>query len=264
MKIEKGYKIAFNNMELNLLNQINEGLEANDMRISLYKLYHHFLKATELGVNEYTVTFKLLHKRLTYAKLKDIKLTSLKERIYKLRDLGLLEINKIGNKNSYKLIARISNPTENPTENENITTVEITELDESCKFTKVNKDIINNIDIDSNSETSKNLNYEKYIEKAEKVTSFLEVLKLTRSLMKKMKVKSNNIQSKILGSLEKSWSNITKANLENYILKVIQQKRENYYKSYNKYIAPTQFARFTHFNNYNQRSYTKEQLEAAL
>lgn len=257
----KNYKIQFTDRELTILNTVDAGLENSKMRRSLQSLYSYLLKNTENGIKELEITFKILHKKYTRWHAPDLKETSLKERIYRLRDLGLLTIKKIGRKNSYFVTrgsAAAVNPTENPTIEKVAKTTENTNLEANNELHKYINNT-NNKDIDTKSTTGKTFDYNEYLANSKKVTSFLMVLKKTRELLKEMKVKSLDIESKVIDAMSKSYRNVTEANLENYIRRVIQQKREKYYYNFNKYIAPQKFRKTT--ANFTQRTYTDQQIK---
>lgn len=257
-EFEKKYRIKLSDLEKATLNKVNEGYECNEMRRSLFSLYTYIVKYTKEGTELFEITFKLLHKKFTRWHDKNLKLTSLKERMKKLIDLGLIKVVKNGKKNSYWATRCVNfNPTENPTNEKPTPAIENTDLDDSSE---IHKDInlFNNIDIDSNSETEKQFDYDTYIENSEKVGGFGAVLLEIRRLFTEMKVKSEYIKSKTYESISKCWRGITVDHLENYIRKVIRQKRKKSNENWNKYIAPQKFAKFLSFTNYEQRNYSKQ------
>ena len=149
-----------------------------------------------LGDGSWTISFTKFHKfyndwvnkhKKKRPSLKNISLTQLKFTVNRLRDLGLLIIEKNKKTNIYKLPA-----TENPTNNENSKPVENTcfEGEKNKKITPMLSGSL--LDIDSNS-NSKEFNADMY----EKCTSLVDVRNKVKELLKAARVKSSWIKNKV-------------------------------------------------------------------
>ncbi|WP_283699547.1 plasmid replication protein [Clostridium perfringens] len=231
-----------------ILNQI----EYKESKRKAESLLRFLKKSIMLGDGSWTISFTKFHKfyndwvnkhKKKRPSLKNISLTQLKFTVNRLRDLGLLIIEKNKKTNIYKLPA-----TENPTNNENSKPVENTcfEGEKSKKITPMLSSSL--LDIDSNGNSKKDFDSNKY----EKCTSLVDVRNKVRELLKFKRVKSNWIKDKVLIAITKNFRNITKQFLESYILKTIDNFRKTYYKNWAKYTRKQSVhANFTQREDYN-------------
>lgn len=255
---EKTYNLTDN--QFLILKQI----EYKEARRKAESILRFIKKGVMLNNGLWNISFSEFHKlynnwvnkrKKNKPTLKNISLTQLKFTVNRLRDLGLLIIEKNKKTNIYKL-APTQLATKKPTNEENSESIENTNVNEK----KIEKSTpmlqcLNNIDIDSYS-NSQNFDSSKY----KKCTSFIDVRRRVRELLDKARVKSSFIRDSIMNSISNNYKNITEKFLDNYILKAIENARLKAIKTWNdlnkkKYGVQA---------NFTQRDYNWNVLEEAL
>lgn len=240
----KNYKTKFTEKEINLLNTV----ERINTRNSLMSLYAYLIcQAGENGTLSFSYRAFLNKYNRSHKK---ISLGTLKNRIDTLVTLGLLTVEKIKQSCTYKL-NRFLNSSK-PSQDTESTNLE----GDSSEHKYINN--INNIDIDLYSNSKKDFDPSKY----KKCTSFVEVRKKVKELLKVCRVKSNWIKDRVLIKVSKAYRNITVRFLENYILKAIADARNAYKKNWIKYTSVN--VRPVRQVNFTQREYDWKLLEKQL
>lgn len=273
-KATRTYKRKFNDKEMNIFNTMENEL----VRQSTMSVYSYFMKLIEEdGVNgELLISYRKFIKRYNYYH-KKICLSTMKNRIDCLEELGLLLVRKESRKTYFKLTTSESviptpahideveneemnnkmNDTESPLSPE---TTSIKADDTSCKTETATKNIID-IDSNNNQVAKSGIPYETYKEIAPKVTDIALVCSRARELCKELGIRTAKIVNAVIGALIPRYRTITVAHLDNYIRKVIIQKRETHYKNFYTYVAPTLFAvPKPRRQAVNERMYTDEEL----
>ncbi|MGG5463529.1 plasmid replication protein [Clostridium sp. B9] len=232
-------------------------IEYKESRRKAESLLRFIKKSVMTNEGSWNISFTKFHKfyndwvnkrKKNKPTLKNISLTQLKFTVNRLRDLGLLIIEKNKKTNIYKLPA-----TKNPTNNKNAKSVDNSKVEEKKeeKFTPMLPGSLY-LDIDSNSNT-KEFNADMY----KKCTSLIDVRNKVRELLKEKKVKNNWIKDKVLVAITKNYRNITVKFLESYILKAIENARDAYYRNWAKYTK--KHKKQYRQANFTQREYTKEE-----
>ncbi|ABG87905.1 plasmid replication protein [Clostridium phage phiSM101] len=236
-----------------ILNQI----EYKESKRKAESLLRFLKKSIMLGDGSWTISFTKFHKfyndwvnkhKKKRPSLKNISLTQLKFTVNRLKDLGLLIIEKNKKTNIYKLPA-----TEKPTNNENITEGINTSLEANSSVPMISGSSY--IDIDIYSKTEKNENKEFEADKYEKCTSLVDARRKAKELFNKFNVKNNWIKNRVLVTISYVYKNVTVRFLESYISKLIRNAREEYKKNWIKYtnikVKQVKEANFTQREDYN-------------
>lgn len=209
----------------------------NDRKNNQYEEFQlSFLKKDpnklKISFGELYELYKKNHKKLS--------LTTLKERVYKLIELGLLKISKSNHVNLYTFItskpslsnsALSGSSTSLPT-SENVpepienTIVQETETTVYPVF--VTKDL------DSNAKH--NEEYENYISAERKVTDWDVVCNKLTDLFKACRIKGSWIKERVIEKLYKYYTTVTAKYLDNYILRTIADAQKTYHANYDKYV----------------------------
>ena len=266
------YKVQFTDAETIVL---NNSCYRKDTRENLMSVYSYLVKyCNERG--SFNISFEELHS-MYIRHHKKISLTALKRRITRLKEIGLVFVEKIYKLgyyiNSYKVNRtpvtsnRPTNRTEEWTEEwtaqEPVEAVENTSVEvceEKPKYQTLNTK--KTIDIDYNNNNVK--------KESEKVKDIKVVIKAAKKLFKDLKVRSKFVRNRVLAKLNKYGLEISVLGLDNYIEKVIEESRQiskaNYEISQaniNK-IKNEKRAKTLRFNNYEQRQYDWNSLERKL
>ena len=267
-KLPRTYKRKFNDREMNIFNTMENEL----VRQSTMSVYSYFMKLIdEHGVDgELLISYRNFIKRYNHYH-KKICLSTMKNRIDCLEGLGLLFVRKESRKTYFKLanpapIDEVENEEMNNKINDTESSVssETTSVEADDTLCKTEIAIKNIIDIDSNNnEVAKSgIPYETYKEIAPKVTNIALVCSRARELCKELGIRTNRIINAVIGALIPRYRTITVAHLDNYIRKVIIQKRETHYRNFYKYVAPTLFAPTKpRYKLANERQYSEAELK---
>lgn len=253
-ELEKEYSYNLTDQQFAILNQI----EYEESRRKSQSIMRFLKKEIIKAGGSWSISFKNFCKdynnwvnkrKKTRTELKNVSLTQFKFLINRLRDLNLISISVVDRKNVYKLV-----PTEKPTEEKPPKTVENASVKHDDNIPMLSGS--NNIDIDSNSNSKKEFNSNKY----EKCTSLVDVRNKVRELLKLKRVKNNWIKDKVLVAITKNYRNITVKFLESYILKAIKSARDAYYRNWDKYTR--KYEKTVRQANFTQREYTEEDWKA--
>lgn len=253
-ELKKEYSYNLTDNQFAILNQI----EYEESRRKSQSILRFLKKEIINAGGSWSISFKNFCKdynnwvnkrKKKRTELKNVSLTQFKFIINRLKDLGLIAISIVNRKSVYTLI-----PTEKPTEEKPTETIETTSLEQGNVTPMLLGN--NNIDIDSNSNSQKEFNSEKY----EKCTSLVDVRNKVRELLKEKDVKNQWIKDNVLIAITKNFRNITVKFLESYILKAIRNARDTYYRNWDKYTRKhkKQYRQV----NFSQREYTKEEWKA--
>jgi hypothetical protein len=226
----------------------------NDRKNDQYN--EHQLDFLKKNSNELKISFSEFRK-LYVKNHKKLSLTTVKERIYKLSELGLLKISKVNNINSYTFITEKSEipTTKNCTASTENTRLELNE--DFCSF-------VDNINKDLDSNNPEGFDYENYIDSEQKVSDWDLVCKKTQDIFKMLKVKNAWIKETVIAKLSKYYSNVTFKHLDKYICTMITNARQQYYNNYNKLVKNAVAAPPLNFVNFEPRNYDYDALEERL
>lgn len=237
------YKIEFTDQEKNKFNLI----ENENIRKSCMSVYMYLLKIND-NINTSYDNANVKHLKdsnklkISYRKFIDkycryhgkISIKTLKERMDKLKELGLIIIEVIKNTNVYSFCRFEGNTISNNNVNntENVTCVRNTNIEADSNLPKYLNLKINYNYLYSNSTDGTN-NYDIEQEKC----SLDFILELAKESFKKMKVKSNYIKNKVIQKLNKYYNTIVKINALSYVTTIINNTREESNSNYNKYVG---------------------------
>lgn len=248
-QLEQEKQFNLEERDFHILDQI----EYKESKRKAQSILRFIKKGILLNNGSWSISFSKIHEdynkwinknKKRRPELKNISLKQIKNIVNKLKDLGLLIIKNVKKRNCYFLPL----PNKLPN-NENITPIDITSLDENYSVPRNIRN--NNIDIDSNS-NSKEFNADMY----EKCTSLVDVREKVKELLKAARVKSSWIKNKVLTKLSENYRNITIKFLESYINKVIENTRHTHYSNYGKYTKNNANNRVQ--PNFTERDYSKD------
>lgn len=260
------YKINFTVEELSKFNTI----ERQKTKESLMSIYAYLLKLTKkkndlyqnAGIDTDNTSLKISFRKFLTAYNRyhsKISLPTLKFYIDKLKELGLIAIQKVKNVFTYfffrfGLNKKLNENLNTSQSTESIESSNVESNDEHLKYLnpKVN-------DLDSNSCTATKENTVKIdIENEEKITNWDYIDTLIKEAFKSLHVRSAWIKTEVIEKLFKYYRTITKRYAMSYIYKAIASARTRYYTNYNKYVK----------NNYCQneavqlkRKYSHEEIK---
>lgn len=257
------YQTKLTSEEINRLNLVDN----STMRKSLMSVYAYMIKTNkklndkyrELNLKKDPLRLKISMRKFlaAYKKYHSIKnLTTLKNRIDKLIELGLITVEKIKNKSVYTF-CRFNKKINKKLNKKNVhKTVENASVKKHFKKLKYKSySIINNF----NSNTNR-----------EKISSLCECKTIVIKAFKELHVKSIWIKKRVLNKIQKYWNRLYKDAAMSYIYKTIDSARKAYYANYDKYVKPANLyknrtkQKFSTFNNFKQRSYDFKDLEKKL
>ncbi|EJO5349406.1 hypothetical protein NRP93_003584 [Clostridium botulinum] len=264
----RNQKIQLTDEEINRFNLIeNENIRKSCMSIYTSLLIQNSnlnnklknLKLSKLKEDNYKYSISLKKLREKYNKNHDsISIRTLLNRINKLKELGLLIVEKIKKTNVYSFFRYLDvNKKVNEKLHDKKDSVSTVTTKFKCNVKILNCKIFNFKDLDSNSNmtiTIDNFDYEKYLEENKKCTLDYAFL-LTKKAFKLLRVRSNKIKSFVIDKVTRYYKNITKKHAMKYICNIITSAREGYYKNYKSFNKEEKIDRF---NDFEQRNYTKE------
>lgn len=275
------YQIKLTEEELTRLNLVNN----QNIRESLMSLYAYMLKTnqnynntySELGLEKDSSILqislrKLLEKYKRYHSVKNLQ--TLKNRIDKLVELGLISVKKPMNKSTYTF-CRFYKKLDKKLDIKNIDeSIENASIDTNCQEPKYLNS--RTLDLDSNSCTATeevvvdNSTVKINIENEEKISNWDYVDDLIKNAFKSLHVRSAWIKTEVIEKLFKYYRTITKRYAMSYVYKTIASVRTHYYANYDRYVKSANTyknaaeQKNSTFNNFKQRNYDFKDLEKKL
>ena len=269
------YKVQFTDAETIVLNNSSY---RKDTRESIMSIYSYLVKyCNERG--SFNISFEELH-NMYIRHHKKISLTALKRRITRLKEIGLVCVEKIYKLgyyiNSYKvnrtpvISNRPTNRTEEWTEEwtaqEPVEPVENTSVEvyeEKPKYKTQN--LKNTIDIDNKNMYEKS--YTEFMDSQEKVKEVETVINAAKELFKLNKITDKQVQETVINQLTKYFNNITIKFLDKYILTTIAKVKSDL-KAIRLKVSQqkkvTKASKQLKFNQFDQRNYDYDKLESGL
>ena len=286
------YKLNFTKSEIKSFYKIE-----SEQRIKkLMSLYSYMIS---LSVENHTlkISFSKLMKRYNaghaYYKMA---LTTIKDSIKILQEIGLIKIIKVENKiNVYGFCRHkfkekynikkynkkskaymkntnvknlqpnnpTNNPTDNPTDIKPSGIMINTGIEDVGILHNDLKSNYNYKELESNSISD--FDYDQYLKSLDSDLSLAKVLKIGRMMLKEFRVKEQWIKTKLIVNLSMYYKNITAKHLYAYIAKAIENISNEYRIKRNKCFRHQQIQRNKQkdipFFNYEQREYSEEYLE---